>query len=222
MDNNLKNLNENIIKIYYFDYNGRALVSKAILHFLKIPFTFVSFSEQEWIKVKETGKFEFQQLPALEINNKLYVQSIAIEIYLARKFDLLGECIEDEYKIFSLLCSKNDLIDHLRPLVRPDLNITNFEKDHLINNVLPMYFHKYEKDLISSKGKYFISDRITLADIVITILVYYVFILDHNRSLLLKHIIEENAPKLLKYVVKFYEKEMFDFFENHYCFNYEF
>jgi glutathione S-transferase len=222
MEKNLEKSHENNIKIYYFNFNGRVLIAKGILYFMKLPFTYITFTEEEWSKEKISGKFEFQQLPAVEINNKIYVQSTAIEIYLARKFNLMGDNIEDEYKIVSFLCSKNDLIDHLRPLVRPDIYITDSERTNLIVNILPKYFSQYEKTYKNSKGKYFISDTVTLADIVITILIYYIFLIDEKRSLLLKHIIDKYSPNLLGFVVRFYKKEMLHFFDLHYNFNYEF
>ena len=222
MDKNLEMSHENNIKIYYFNFNGRVLITKGILYFMKIPFAYITFNDEEWSKEKISGKFEFQQLPAVEINNKIYVQSTAIEIYLARKYNLMGDNSEDEYKIVSFICSKNDLIDHMRPLVRPDLYISDSESIILINNILPMYFSQYEKTYKDSKGKYFISDKVTLADIVITILIYYIFLLDEKRSLLLKPIVDKYSPNLLDFVVKFYKKEMLHFFDLHYNFNFEF
>ena len=141
---------ENQIKIYYFEFNGRALISKAILYYLKIPFISIKYTQDEWQNVRTSGKFEFYQLPALEMNNKIYVQSSAIEIFLARKNDLMGENYGDEWNIISLICSKNDLITFLRPLVRADLVITENERENLINNILPLYIKIYEKRLNSS------------------------------------------------------------------------
>ena len=48
-------------------------------------------------------------MPGLVYDGKMYVQTIAVEIFLARKFNLLGNNENDEYEIISLLASKDDL-----------------------------------------------------------------------------------------------------------------
>ena len=212
-----KNYTENIVTIFYFEFNGRALISKAILHYLKIPFKSVKFTQDQWQNEMLSGKYEFNQLPALEMNNKIYVQSIAIEVLLAKKYNLMGDNFEDEWSISSILCSKNDLITHLRPFVRPDMTITDFEKEKFLNYILPLYISAYEKRLNCSRGKYFICDKVTLADIALSVLIYYIFFLNMER-LYLRKILKKNTPKLYDFVLNFIQNELKNFFQDHYDF----
>ena len=43
---------------------------------------------QEWPTVKKSGFCEFSQLPVLEFNGKKYSQSMAMELFLARHYNL--------------------------------------------------------------------------------------------------------------------------------------
>ena len=85
----------------------------------------MKYTHDQWQNEMLSGKYEFNQLPALEMNNKIYVQSIAFEVLLAKKYNLMRDNFEDEWSISSIVCSKSDLITHLRPFVRPDMTITD-------------------------------------------------------------------------------------------------
>ena len=96
-------------KLYYFNGNGRAIIIRAILYYSKINFSDVKITKEDWIKLKQTGKFESEDLPVMEHKGKLYSQMHAIEQYLGYIFNIHGKNMEDEYQINSLLDSFDDL-----------------------------------------------------------------------------------------------------------------
>ena len=69
-------------KLYYFNGNGRAIIIRAILYYSKSLFSDVKITKEDWAKLKQTGKFESEELPVMEHKGKLYSQMHAIEQYL--------------------------------------------------------------------------------------------------------------------------------------------
>ena len=67
----------------------------------------------------------------------MYWQSSAIEIFLARKYDLMSKNYDIELNIFFL--TNNDLVTYLTPLVRPDMIITHNKTENFINNILQFF-----------------------------------------------------------------------------------
>ena len=81
-----------------------------------------SITIEEWFTIKKSGLFEFEQAPALEYKGKTYVQSMAIALYLGRKFNLMGKDDEENYEIESLLCCMEDIYN-------PIYRFTHLQKD---------------------------------------------------------------------------------------------
>ena len=89
--------------LHYFPVNGRAATARAILSYAKADWTNDLVKKEDWIKIKSNDLFEFGQMPILEHNGKRYSQSIAINIYLSKIFNLYGKNIEEEYEIQFIL-----------------------------------------------------------------------------------------------------------------------
>ena len=97
--------------LYYFNVNARGCIARAIL----------SYSKANWEnKILEYSDFaqnykfkkeicEYGQLPILEYKGKFYTQSMAIDLFLAKKFNLLGDTEDEEFEINNLLCSFEDI-----------------------------------------------------------------------------------------------------------------
>jgi hypothetical protein len=102
---------ENSYKLYYFGVNVKAANIRAILTYVKANWENSIIAAEDWPALKASGKFEFGQLPGLEVNSngRILSQAIAIEHYLARQFNLLGKTPEDEYEVLSLLASREDI-----------------------------------------------------------------------------------------------------------------
>merc|ERR1711988_1519011 len=64
-------LENNEIKLYYFNISGKGEALRLAMNHLKIPFTDYRFSSrEEFYEMKNSGKLAFGQVPALEITNK--------------------------------------------------------------------------------------------------------------------------------------------------------
>ena len=154
--------------LHYFPGNGRAVVARAILCYAKVDFTNDLIKKEDWPKIKKSGLCEFEQVPILEIDNKKYSQSFAINLYLAKKFNLLGKNDEEEYQVINVLNSTDDVKQPVMNLRRcteenkkPELRTAALEKLKFILGKLN------ERYIANGKGKYFLGDHFSLADVVL-------------------------------------------------------
>ncbi|KAK2151768.1 hypothetical protein LSH36_352g02000 [Paralvinella palmiformis] len=71
-------------RLVYFDKKARAEVCRMLFVVAGVPYEDVRISLDDWPKLKKDAPFA--QLPVLEVDGRKLCQSLAIEIYLARKF----------------------------------------------------------------------------------------------------------------------------------------
>ena len=97
--------------LYYFKVNARGTIPRALLSHAKVNWEDRYINFDEWKeKYKPNKEFcEYGQLPILEYKGKFYAQSMAIELFLAKKFNFLGDNEDEEYEINNLLCSFEDV-----------------------------------------------------------------------------------------------------------------
>jgi len=156
-------------QLYYFEGNGRAVNIRAILDYANANWEDNRISFADWPALKSSGKFEFGQMPVLELEGKQKTQTIAIEIFLARRFGLIGSTEEDEYQILNILSSREDYSKTLYGLLMPTEEQKTKREEivkNLRENVLPLFLEATEnKYLENGKGKYFLGDKLSLADI---------------------------------------------------------
>ena len=204
------------VKLTYFGGNGRAAIIRAILDYAKVPFENEVIDFKEWPKIKnDDSRFEFHQLPILEINGKKMSQSIAQYIYIAKKLDLYGKNIDEQYIIDSLIASNEDFIGLIHSIFRPE---TDDEKNNpdkykqLFKEKISFYLRVYEKryNELGSK-KYFLGDKISLADFFIgtTVLDLCDIVKDED-------VLSKNAPGLAKLCKSLKENELKGYYEKYY------
>ena len=97
-------------KLHYFAINGRAVIPRAILSYAKADWENSLIQKVDWPKIKKSGLCEYEQLPILEVDDKKYSQSQAINLYLGETFKLMGKDIEENYQITNLLMTFPDFI----------------------------------------------------------------------------------------------------------------
>ena len=156
--------------LHYFKVNGRGAVARAILCYAKADWTDHAFTREEWPAIKKSGLCEFEQAPVLEYKGKSYAQSMAIDFFLARKFNLMGKDDEEQYEIDSLMCCMEDIFSAMFKFGHlPENEKDKYEE--LRKQALERYkffLKKIEERYIKhGKGKYFLGDRMTLCDILI-------------------------------------------------------
>ena len=150
--------------LHYFKVNARGSIPRAILSHAKANWEdhYINFDEwREKYKVNKTF-CEYGQLPILEYKGKYYAQSMAIALFLAKKFKLLGDNDDEEYEINNLLCSFEDFF----PLIH-DMTAETKEKTYAkVRQYLKVYEEKYLANKKANNGGkfFFAKGKFTLAD----------------------------------------------------------
>ena len=155
---------------HYFKVNGRGAVARAILSSMKADWTDHAFSREEWPSIKKSGLCEFEQAPVLEYKGKTYAQSMAIDFYLARKFNLMGKDDEENYEIESLMCCMEDIFSAMFKFTHlPESEKDKYDELRKVALERYKFFIKKieERYVKHGKGKYFLGDRFTLCDILV-------------------------------------------------------
>ena len=200
-------------KLYYFNGNGRAIIIRAILYYSKIHFSDVKITKEDWIKLKQTGKFESEDLPVIEHKNKLYSQMHAIEQYLGYTFNIHGKNMEDEYTINCLLDSFDDLFTIFKHFTWPE---SEEDKEHIkdyekaFKSKFAFFVSVLEKKY-KDKGKYFLGDYFSLADIFIASVLTKL-----SKKLDCKNILNEQGSKIAGLIERIKNNELKTFFEKGY------
>jgi len=209
-------------KLHYFEGNGRAVNIRAILDYTNSSWEDNKVTFADWPALKASGKFEFGQMPVLEHDGKQKTQTVAIEVYLARVFGLLGVSEEDEYQILNIISTREDYSKHLYGLLFANEE-QKTKRDEIIKNlnenVFPLILKSYERRYLENgKGKYFLGDKFSLADIFLATGFTQLF-----ESSLLKDIFFElptkYAPSIVELVQRVKQTELKEFFEKSYLHN---
>ena len=194
--------------LHYFAGNGRAAIPRAILCYAKADWTNHTFGHDEWPKIKKSGLCEFEQVPILEVDGKKYSQSHAITLYLAETFNLLGKDKEENYQINSLLLAVDDInMEIWKAMFNPD----ETKKAELMKTALEkfkFFLGKFEQRYVNlGKGKYFLGDKFTLADIIVTCSTC------SQCGMLKFEGVKDVCPTLFELIKRVSENELKEFFE---------
>ena len=199
--------------LHYFGVNGRAGVARAILSYSKANWTNALIKKEDWPKIKKSGLCEFEQVPVLEVDGKKLCESNAINLYLAEKFNLMGKDAEENYQISNLLMTLDDIgkVNKEYKFCTDDSKKADLKKK--VEDCVKFFIQKFEKRYIDlGKGKYFLGERFTLADIYITaILTNCVDSLDIKE-----YPWKEVGPNIEQLIKRVKENELKEFFEKYY------
>jgi glutathione S-transferase len=208
---------EQTYKLYYFPANGKAAVTRAILTYVGAKWEDKRIYGEEWDTLKQSGNLDYDQIPGLEVNGKWLVQTTAIEVYLAKKFNLLGDTDEDLYEIINLIGTRDDIAKSLTPVLLPTeeqkAKIEEIVAD-LKDNVLPKWLQAWEKKYVAKHGKYFLGDKFTLADIYMTAFCEVLFHLKKGKGLGFDALLTKHAPKLAAHMENIKNNELANYFKN--------
>lgn len=207
---------ENKYVLHYFQGNGRASNIRAILDCANVKYENAFIKFEEWPALKASGKFENGQVPVLEINGKQHTQTLAIETYLAKQFNLMGSNLEDEFEITNILCSREDFVKPLYEFIMPNEDQKKRREEivkNLVENFLPRFAQKYENRYVANgAGKYFVGDKFSLADIYIATIFAQSF-----ESPIMKDFAEipaKHCPRLYEVYQRIKNAELKNYFEN--------
>ncbi|VDK75627.1 unnamed protein product [Litomosoides sigmodontis] len=152
-------------KLYYFDMMGRAETIRLIFAQAGIPYEDFRIQKEDW-PTKYKSKMPFGQVPVLEVDGKMLSQSTAIALYLAKKFDLVGENEWEFAQVEELFGVATDLTTHALPwfkcedAAKKKELMADFEREHLIPT-----FRRLEGILATNNTGYFVGKRLTAADL---------------------------------------------------------
>ena len=199
--------------LHYFPVNGRGLIPRALLSYGKVEWTNHLIKPEEWASVKKSGLCEYEQVPVLEVEGKKYSQSYAINLYLAEILHLMGKDSEENYQITNILMSFEDFMFPINKILYGE-KVEN--KEELLKKAgekVKFFVEKFEKKYVGlGKGKYFLGDKITLADIVLTTGITDAI----NRGEIKDFPWKEIAPNLEQLIKRVQENELKEFFEKYY------
>ncbi|CAG5117598.1 unnamed protein product [Candidula unifasciata] len=179
------------LTLYYFDTKGRAEVARLILAAAGKEFTDIRFSLENWPEYKILAPFG--QCPFIKVDDKIFAQSLAINLFLAREFGFYGETNLEALEIDQITQLVEDLVSCCLDAIHMDNGEEKKKEIEKIKvNKSPKFLENFEKLLKENGTGFFVGDRLTLADIavfdVITgMLKGYVDVND-NFPLLLKHV----------------------------------
>lgn len=156
-------------KLHYFNLFGRAEPIRILLNHAKIPFEDVRFGFPDWPALK--GKFEFGQVPALEITDKsgkttTYTQTISILRYLSIRHGYYPlDNAEQAWEVDSSLDSVSDLVNGLVKIVwenDPEKKAKNAKE--FFSGAYPVNLKALSNRLAQPGHKFLAGDKITAAD----------------------------------------------------------
>ena len=197
--------------IHYFEGNGRACIARAILSSQNVDFKNHIISGEDWPDIKKSYLCEFGQLPILQHNKKIFNQSISINIYLSKLFNISGNNLEEEYEINNLFCTYEDLFSIASKFAfcenKNEKNKLKKEATDKFILYLKQIEERYKK---YGKGNYYLGKKFTAADIYVTVgLGNIADILEFKNS-------EKYAPNLMNLCKRIKSKELKNFYDNYY------
>jgi glutathione S-transferase len=213
---------ESNYKLHYFPGNMRGCLTRAILTYSGAKWEDNRVNWNDFLALQKEGAYEYGCLPVLEVDGKPLTQSFAIDIYLAKKFNLAGETDEDLYEILNLIGSREDIYTETRPLIFPtDEQKTKQAEivESLKTKVLPYYLKVWEKKYVTKGGKFWLGEKISLADLCIAVIFESLTGLTTTKPHGFGEAIAQHAPKLHAHVENLKANELATYFKS--VFNYE-
>ncbi|XP_046402835.1 glutathione S-transferase-like [Ischnura elegans] len=149
-------------KMTYFNVRGLGEPIRYLLVYGGIDFEDKRIGFEQWPAMKSTTPYG--KLPLMEIDGEQFHQSAAIARYIAKQLKLTGD---DD--IESMLCdivvdTFSDFRSQMTSWFREkDEAIKEKKRGPLINETVPFYMERFEKELEKNNG-YFVRGKLTWAD----------------------------------------------------------
>ena len=169
------------MKLVYF--NGRVLeeTSRLLLALNKVDYEDFRYplkvidwkthnmEKVEFTKDKESGKLlhSLNKLPFLEVNGKVIPQSKAIERYIASKYNMMGDNLEEAGRIDSICECVRDFKDEYQKVRKLPDEEKELGMDQWFSKTLVEKMILLDNLLGHEDAKYAVGTKISLADIVL-------------------------------------------------------
>eukprot|EP00057_Strongylocentrotus_purpuratus_P004521 XP_003728866.1 PREDICTED: glutathione S-transferase 1-like isoform X1 [Strongylocentrotus purpuratus] len=160
-------------KLTYFDARAKGEPARMLFHLVGQKYEDIRYDYvgEEWPKIKgDRKRFPLGQLPVLDVDGELLTQSRAIYRYIARQFP------GDYYGKNNLECARIDeilgIVADIEVVVEPAYETPDAAKREadLVkcrDSTLKPSWDFFSESLQKAGGKYFMGNRITIADVVI-------------------------------------------------------
>lgn len=171
-------------KLTYFDSKALGEVIRFILSYGGVDFQDIRIDRStSWTDIKP--RMPYGQLPILEIDGKVYHQTLPICRYLAKQFDIGGKTDLDALEIDAIANSIYDFRKTLAPYYWDKNPVTKAEKREAILNVtIPFYMKRFD-DLVRKNGGYFHGGELSYADL------FFAAVCDHMNGFMGFEVIED-------------------------------
>ncbi|XP_041485795.1 S-crystallin SL11-like [Lytechinus variegatus] len=154
-------------KYTYFHFKARPETCRLLFLLAGVEYENNAIDHDKYWALKAAGKLPLSQLPILETEGKVFVQSRAIQRYLARKFGFYGNGIEDELLIDEAVETAEEILDYAMPWIYRELDEkknAESRKDYWESHG-PRLLPFLEKRLEGSTSGFFVGDALTVADV---------------------------------------------------------
>ena len=181
------------IKLYYFDTFGRAEPIRILLHHAKVDFDDVRCGLDGFgdLKEKEGHKFEFGQVPVLEMpDGETYAQSISIYRLLGKWYGYYPEDPVAAWQVDSIMEANGEIEEKYWEMWKvktqnPGVDVTEKVdeiKKEFIEKHMPEYLHAFQKRLIKNGSPDFmVGHSVTLAEFDNTSVAFSYFLNEANE-----------------------------------------
>jgi glutathione S-transferase len=189
------------VTLTYFPLYARGETTRQILKSKGVDFTDNVVTFEQWPAEKASGRFEFGQMPLLEIDGHSLVTSQAIERYLARKYGLYPADPYQVYLVESVIDLKNDQVNkfvQFKFVLKDEEALTKWASTTFLENLKLV-----EARLVANGGGdgFFVGDSATWADYSLFQFLHDSFYLASNEQY--KQYFEAATPKLKAFVDRF-------------------
>ncbi|KAI6238727.1 GST protein [Aphelenchoides fujianensis] len=153
-------------KLHYFNFRFRGEPARLIFRYKKVPFEDFRIDPAEWPKLKPN--YPNGQVPALEINGKILMESGAIYRYLGRRFGLFGKDLLESAFLDATAELHRELVDATGGFIRAKLKLTPGDPDKLYTEeflpALTKYLPQLVQKLKDSKSGFFGKSGVSWVD----------------------------------------------------------
>ena len=154
------------MKLYYFDMYGRAEAMRMALHRYGVQFEDVRMTREQFGEMKASGKLEYGQVPALELDDgTMLCQSAAIWRYIELKFSDDSQDPMHAYQRENIACYFKD--DFMGKYVMPMMKAADADKAAhsmtLANEGMPALYATISRKL--GDRKWIVGDKFSTCDI---------------------------------------------------------
>jgi len=165
-------------KLTYFNFYGRGEAARMLFALAEVEyedFRLEEYSGDAWKHLKP--KTPFGQLPLLEIDGRVFCQSIAVTRYLANKFGFAGKTELEKLQADMIVDCMADLTNPLDPIFEEADEAKKAVMLKAYEPKLDKHFENLQKLLETNNGGngFFVGDSITWVDCVWTAFVYWIY-----------------------------------------------